>query len=210
MQTGGCSCVNSNRHFVFFHFLNIKTKVMPNSRVLGKETWESLDSERVKTRVSCNTIQVKNEDEREREPKDKEMALKKPQRGKEGDRGEKREPGKREGHRNITPARWLLRHGGDNLGCWFREETTLEASLANTRDIWATEKPNQNIESKNKRKTKGSIRAKTIERCEKGMKKHRAIQNRDMVSLCKLPDRSSNVNPMREGTQGEMTFGEKN
>ena len=51
-QAGGCNCVNSGRQYVFFHFLNIIIIVMPNSVVLGKETWESLDSERVETRVS--------------------------------------------------------------------------------------------------------------------------------------------------------------
>lgn len=128
-----------------------------------------------------------------REARIKILALKKTYREKEGGRGEKNEPGKGEGLRNSTLARWLLRPGRDFVGNWNREESILETSGDKTRDSAASEKPTWNFLSKTERKTRGSIRVKNVERSKNGMKLPCAAQNRNMVLPYSSPGRISMV-----------------
>lgn len=94
---------------------------MTNYIVLRKEIKKGMDSLRVETRNSWSTGWVKNVHKRMREERIKTLALKKVHREKGESRGEKNEPGKEIGLRNLAPTRWCLRLGGAIVSIWNRE-----------------------------------------------------------------------------------------
>lgn len=135
------SGTNSRRRYVLLLSLSLRSIVMPNSIVLRKEIRKGMESVRVETRNSWNTAWVENVDKRMREERIKTLALKKVLREKGESQGEKSEPGKEFGLRNVAPARWRLGLRGDVISIWNREESTMETSGDETRATVTPEKP---------------------------------------------------------------------